>query len=76
MREKREADQKYQQQKSEYERLQATVSGDTEQARALETKQAKLESEREQLVSNYEGEIVKLRNQNQEYQRHLEENTS
>ena len=80
MQQKREADNKYQHQREEYERLQQELVGNSEQANKeraeLTAKQQKMESERQDLVRNYEQEIVSLRQQNQEYQRHLEHNIS
>ena len=71
MREKREADAKYQKTRDEYQRLQEQLVGSSAQAtqeRAeLAAKQEKLERERQELVSNYESEIESLRAQNQEY---------
>ena len=71
MQEKREADAKYQKTREEYQRLQEQLVGTSEQANqeraALTAKQEKLESERGELVRNYESEIESLRAQNQEY---------
>ena len=75
MQQKQEADDKYQNQREEYERLQKELVGNSEQANKeraeLTAKQQKLERERQDLVHNYEQEIMSLRQQNQEYQRHL-----
>ena len=57
-REKRDADEKYQRQKAEYERLQKQLEGSSSQATMekadLRSKQAILESQREELASKYE----------------------
>ena len=68
MQQKQEADDKYQNQREEYERLQKELVGNSEQANTeraeLTAKQQELERERQDLVHNYEQEIMSLRQQN------------
>ena len=65
MQQKQEADDKYQNQREEYERLQKELVGNSEQANTeraeLTAKQQELERERQDLVHNYEQEIMILR---------------
>ena len=67
MQQKQEADDKYQNQREEYERLQEELVGNSEQANKeraeLTAKQQELERERQDLVHNYEQEIMILRQQ-------------